>query len=71
MINNSASESILVSVHSGKRRKINEIRVDEDHSRIVKLVGYFSEFGVAMNERALSLKEIFHIRKIPAPFNEK
>lgn len=69
VINSSATESILVTVHSGKRRKMNEIRVHEDPTRIVKLVGYFSEFGVAMNERALYLKEIFHVRKIPASFN--
>ena len=68
IINPSASESIVVSVHAAKRRKMAEINIEENPERIVKFVGYFSEFGVVMNEKALRLKEIFHIRTVPVHF---
>lgn len=50
---------------------MDQIGVDEDPSKIVKLVGYYSEFGVSMSKRALYLKDIIHMREIPASFNEK
>lgn len=38
---------------------------------MLKFVGYCSEFSFFMNERALMLKEIFYIRKVPVSYSKE
>jgi aromatic-L-amino-acid decarboxylase len=45
IINNSTTESVLVTVHAAKRKKMTELDIKEIDPRILKFVGYYSEFA--------------------------
>lgn len=39
--------------------------------KVVKLVGYFGDFGFMGNERGLKMKEIFYTRAVPSKYSEE
>lgn len=68
IINQSTSESIFIVVNAAKKKKIRDLSLQPTNPNILKLVGYCTDFCHACAEKALILKDISFIRKIPSIF---
>jgi glutamate/tyrosine decarboxylase-like PLP-dependent enzyme len=71
IINNSATESIFVSAHAAKFKKLKELKLEGNNPDVLKLVGYFGQGSHISSERALTVKDIYYRRAIPYVYNEK
>lgn len=69
IINNSTSESVFVSAHAAKYKKMKELGIDATHPDILKFVGYFGEGSHLSSERALLVKDTPYRRSIPYKYN--
>lgn len=69
IINNSATESILTSVHTAKYAKLKELGIEGNNPDVLKLVGYYGEGSHISSHRALFIKDIYHKRAAPYRYN--
>ncbi len=69
VINNSASESILVSVHMAKYKKLKELGMQLNHPNVGKLVGYYGQGSHVSSKRALVIKDIYYQHAAPYRYN--
>jgi hypothetical protein len=78
-ISTTVSDSVFLTVHSAKRRKLLEIGANERDPRVLKLVAYYSESAHSSSikgnnsskPKALHMKDIPYSRAIPLVYNEK
>lgn len=69
IINNSATESMFVSVHAAKFKKMKELGIQGNNPDMLRLVGYFGEGSHISSHRALAVKDIFYRRAVPYVYN--
>lgn len=69
-MNNSASESIFVSAHAAKFKKLKELNIQGNNPDLLKLVGYFGQGSHISSERALLIKDIYYRRSIPYIYSQ-
>lgn len=70
-ISTTVSDSVFLSVHVAKRKKMKELGIDERDPRILKLVGYFSSTAHACSYKALYLKDIPYQKAVPCVMNDE
>lgn len=68
IINNSATESIFVSVHVAKFAKRKELGIQGNDPRVLKFVGYYGQGSHNSSLRGLLVKDIFYRRPVPYRF---
>ena len=66
-----ASEGMVLAIHTAKLRKMAEKGLGLDNPEILKLVGYYSETTHISTSKTLILKDIAHRRAVPCYMDEK
>ena len=66
IISNTASESIIVSIHVAKYKKLKEKGIKQNHPDSLKLVAYYGQGSHNSSKRGLMIKDIYYQR--PAPY---
>lgn len=65
IINNSATESMFVSVHAAKFKKMKELGIQGNNPDVLRFVGYFGEGCHISSHRGLVNKDIYYKRSVP------
>lgn len=65
IINNSATESMFVSVHAAKFKKMKELGIQGNNPDVLRFVGYFGEGCHVASQRGLANKDIYYKRSVP------
>ena len=65
IINNSATESMFVSVHAAKFKKMKELAIEGNNPAVLRFVGYFGEGSHISSHRGLAVKDIYYKRAVP------
>lgn len=68
-IYNTVGESIMLAVHTAKHNVKKAMNFDNTHPNNLKFVGYFSSMCHISTKKAMHLKDVPHIRDIPAEFD--
>ena len=71
MLNGGASESMLLSIHVAKSKKMKKLNIEGNDPRSLKLVGYYGEGSHDASHRGLQIKDIYHQRSIPYFYDER
>ena len=71
MISNTIGDSLFLSVHAAKYRKMKELGIDFKDERILKFVGYYPQTAHSQHIKALLLKDIPYSREIGVVWDEK
>lgn len=71
IMNNSASESIFVSVHVAKFKKLKQLNIQGNNPDLLKLVGYFGQGSHVSSERGLLIKDIYYRRSVPYVYKKE
>ena len=66
---NSITDSIYLSIHAAKKKKMKELNINMNDTEILKFVGYYTEHSFIACEKGFNLTYTYYRRKIPVYYD--